>query len=75
MQNTHSLEGQWDENEGMHDLKDCSSISLSTDAWSDNTMAPYLIERKLYLSVMETSNMLSAESLHAGVAYRRLSST
>lgn len=54
----------------MHDLKDCSSISLTTDALSDNTMAPYLIDRTLYLSVMETLNVLSEENLDARVIYR-----
>ena len=54
----------------MHDLKDCSSISLTTDALSDNTMAPYLIDRTLYLSVMETLNVLSEENLDARVLYR-----
>ena len=54
----------------MHDLKDCSSISLTTDALSDNTMAPYLIDRTLYLSVMELLNVLPEENLDARVLYR-----
>ena len=54
----------------MHDFKDCSSISLTTDALSDNTMAPYLIDRTLYLSVMETLNVLSEENLDARIIYR-----
>ena len=54
----------------MHDLKDCSSISLTTDALSDNTMAPYLIDRTFYLSVMETLNVFSEENLDARVIYR-----
>ena len=54
----------------MIDLKDCSSISLTTDALSDNTMAPYLIDRTLYLSVMELLNVLPEENLDARVLYR-----
>ena len=54
----------------MHDLKDFSSISLTTDALSDNTMAPYLIDRTLYLSVMELLNVLPEENLDARVLYR-----
>ena len=54
----------------MHDLKDCSSISLTTDALSDNTMAPYLIDRTLYLSVMELLNVLPEENMDARVLYR-----